>query len=391
MPPGSPETPAFWACPKCKTPNPWASYLTNCVSCGRPRPSPKAAVALAPEPDPAQQKPPRKPGSRWLTILSASYLAVVLIVLAGIKLLGERWWPATILLFSPRWSFLFPIPLLAVWAGFRRKWLALGLQTLTAGIVLGPLMGLCIPWKTLFSSTPVGEHVRVLSLNRGTKDLDSKTFTTLVANGRYDIVCIQEFRPDPVLDLYFATAGWNRNKNGSIWTRFPIIEDLGSLSTDAYEVHGAWPVRLSRVRIRLKNGREALVASAHMPTMTYGFQHLSKLDFSWFNYYVSWRSRQTDELAEVLHKSGEVPVIVGGDFNMPPDSPFMKRLREHFPSSFEEAGWGYGYTRPSRLCWAGIDRVLASRDCRFVSSRVGPLVGSDHRPIDAEIVVLSQP
>ena len=58
----------------------------------------------------------------------------------------------------------------------------------------------------------------------------------------------------------------------------------------------------------------------------------------------------------------------------------------HYTSGFEVAGWGYGYTRPSRA-WIGIDRILATAGSRFRWCEVGPRVGSDHRPMMAEVVL----
>jgi endonuclease/exonuclease/phosphatase (EEP) superfamily protein YafD len=313
---------------------------------------------------------------------------VVVAALALVKLLGERWWPATALLFGPRWAFLFPIPPLALWAAVRRRWRHVAVQGLALVVVAWPLMGLRLPLSRLASAAPGGERVRVLSLNRGADALDSRAFTRLLADNRYDVVCLQEVRPDPVLEGYFGATGWACNVDKSIWTRLPIDRDLGALPTEAYERAGAWSARVACLRVRLKNGRRVVVSSVHMPTMTYAFQGLARGDLDWFRYYVNWRSRQADRVIETIRKAGgDDPVIVGGDFNMPPDSPIMLHIRDPFASGFEEVGWGYGYTRPSRLAWVGIDRVLASRDCRFVSSRVGPLVGSDHRPIDAEVAV----
>ena len=142
-----------------------------------------------------------------------------------------------------------------------------------------------------------------------------------------------------------------------------------------------------RVRVRLENGSEVVVANVHLPTMTNGFDGLLKGDLAWVRYYIDWRRRETERLVAELRSTAPTPLILAGDFNMPPDSPIMAIVREHYVSGFEEVGWGFGYTRPSRLCWIGIDRVLASRDCLFLSSRVGPRVGSDHRPIDGEVIV----
>jgi hypothetical protein len=65
---------------------------------------------------------------------------------------GDRWWPATLLLFGPRW--LCGLPLLAlvplaVWV--RRRMI---LPLLAAAVLLvGPIMGLCIPWGRLCASS----------------------------------------------------------------------------------------------------------------------------------------------------------------------------------------------------------------------------------------------
>ena len=41
-------------------------------------------------------------------------------------------------------------------------------------------------------------------------------------------------------------------------------------------------------------------------------------------------------------------------------------------AAFDEAGWGYGYSRPASHPWVRIDHVIASRDWTFTRSRVGP-------------------
>ena len=76
-----------------------------------------------------------------------------------------------------------------------------------------------------------------------------------------------------------------------------------------------------------------------------------------------------------------------GDFNLPPDSPMLAPLRRRFRDAFAEAGRGYGYTYPSRLPWVRIDHILAGRHWTIDRCRVGPDLGSDHRPLIAEAVL----
>ena len=65
----------------------------------------------------------------------------------------------------------------------------------------------------------------------------------------------------------------------------------------------------------------------------------------------------------------------------------MAALASLYRFAFEDAGWGYGYTRPSRYPWFRIDHILASPEWVFTRCRVGPDVGSDHLPLIAEAVL----
>lgn len=382
---GPTAAPAFWQCPRCKTPNPWASYLTSCVSCGERRPPAEARASFVPKPDPPKPKP--KP-SFALAVATFGYAVVVLISLALIKQLGDRWWPATLLMFSPRWPFLLPIPLLIAWAAARRRFWPWAVHAATLAVVAGPLMGLRLPIATLFAASPIstGERVRVVSFDRGGGGFDPSALVRFVADERADVLCLQNAQHDPVLDGYFRQIGWHSDGEGTIWSRFPIVQDLGP-SVDEFEVRGDRAAKLHRARIRLKNGREVVVANVLMPAMDDAFSGLARRDFERIRLFSDWRRRQALKVRDALRATAATPLILAGDFNMPPDSPTMGLLREAYASGFERVGWGYGYTRPGPLPWIAADRILASRECRFTSCRVGPRIGPAHRPIVAEVIV----
>jgi vancomycin resistance protein VanJ len=83
--------------------------------------------------------------------------------------------------------------------------------------------------------------------------------------------------------------------------------------------------------------------------------------------------------------------VMAGDFNMPADDSTMASLRSLFRFAFEDAGWGYGYTRPSAAPWFRIDHVVTSPEWRVARCRVGPDFGSDHLPLIAELVLPTAP
>ena len=98
----------------------------------------------------------------WVTRCSWLYAGVVLIALIAVRLGADRWWPATLLMFGPRWLFVYPMVLfipIAIVLSRRALW-PLGISL---AVILGPLMGLCLPWRLLISPTPTQQTIRVLS------------------------------------------------------------------------------------------------------------------------------------------------------------------------------------------------------------------------------------
>src|ERR1700722_8454022 len=101
------------------------------------------------------EKNPQSRGSTgrrlaWLTWLA---VAVVLAVWGLLLTASDDWWPATLLLFLPRWIWGVPLAVLALGALVLRPRL-LGVLLIGAVVVLWPIMGLCLPWQRLFSAAP---------------------------------------------------------------------------------------------------------------------------------------------------------------------------------------------------------------------------------------------
>lgn len=80
------------------------------------------------------------------------------------------------------------------------------------------------------------------------------------------------------------------------------------------------------------------------------------------------------------------PLIVAGDFNATPWNRSMRRLVRESPLRHAPGFWQPTWTAYVPH-WMGIpiDHVLAATDCRVVDRRVGPDIGSDHRPVVATV------
>jgi len=110
---------------------------------------------------------------RLVTQISWLYVCAILATLIVLHVGGDRWWPATLLMFSPRWVFVFPLVLflpIVIFVRRRALWpLGIGLA-----VTLGPLMGLCLPWRPLIKLSPAQQRIRTLSCNVHFNDLEAE-------------------------------------------------------------------------------------------------------------------------------------------------------------------------------------------------------------------------
>jgi len=83
---------------------------------------------------------------------------------------------------------------------------------------------------------------------------------------------------------------------------------------------------------------------------------------------------------------GDVPVILGGDFNAPPGDPVDRRLRPRFRDAHAAAGSRWGNTYHRRFPILRIDRIHTTRHFTPVRSTTRVAKLSDHRFVVADFV-----
>ncbi len=324
-------------------------------------------------------------GRRTLAVASL-YSVALLVALVLIRRTAFGWWPTALLVFMPRSLLLLPIvPMIPPAIRSRRPSLAF-VVLLDAWIVIGPIMGFAVPWRTLTAPAAEGPRIRIMTFNQASRRYDVEGLLRYVEGHEIDVVCFQEPAPPPSLASTFG-AGWHFDRHLRIASRHPIVRDFGR-SAEVNKSNERYSVVLYRALIRHPDGFDFVVGSVHMPTPRRAYERLRAGDWDGVRSQLAWWDEEAARLFAVIGDAGRLPLLVGGDFNMPADYRTMAATGSILPSAFDVAGWGYGFTRPTRFPWVRIDHVIGSRQWAFARSWVGPDFGSDHLPLIAEAVLV---
>lgn len=309
----------------------------------------------------------------WLT------LAVVLAVWAVLHE-GDDWWPATFLMFSPRWVWLVPPgALLAAGAALRQRSAAVAAFGLT--IAAWPVMGACLPWGRLTASAPGGLELRVMTCNMHYGKTDPSLLDAALVEIGPDIVALQEWRDSAHSEVLDRTEWQVERAPGlCLASRHPIrrIEQWGRHSTS--------PKGLStRYEIETPAGIVTVI-SLHLDSPRQGLGHVAVGVADELRTNSELRSEQSAYLAgEAAKVVG--PLLLMGDFNTPPESVLFHRHWGEYSDAFGTAGFGWGYTFANRRTRVRIDHILVGGSGRALRCWVGPDVGSPHRPLIADVVL----
>lgn len=354
-----------------------------------PRPRHAAAVmadAQVESPSPGAAK--GSPRARWLrradrTLAALVWITVALVLAAWglLYFLADRWWPATVLLFAPRWVVAAPIAVLAPLALIRRRRLLLPLAA-AAAIVFGPLMGLCVP--NPLRSESAAPRVRVLSQNLGKLPLASGAVKVLMADEKPDIAAFQECAPPE--DGASPVPGYTLHvdRDLCLLSRFPILKADPRDRQDVWQKGGSGAMALYTIEspagvfyfmnVHLETVRDGLGA-----VLGKKLAGVPELEAN-----IAARRWESD-LAREWRGRASGPLIVAGDFNMPVESGIYRDFWSNYTNAFSAAGSGYGFTKQTRLLGVRIDHILAGAGWSVERAWVARSIGSDHDGMIADL------
>jgi vancomycin resistance protein VanJ len=318
---------------------------------------------------------------RWLAIISWLYLAGL--AAAWLLLLkADEWWPATILLFSPRWVLALPLAILLPIAFYVRwKWSVAVL--LAALIIAGPVTGFNLPWQRLAGSTPPGKQFKVMTLNMHYLHADPGALDDLIAAEQPDVVAIQEW-PGWVRTNLKSNPEWHVHGTPRLFlaSRHPIRNAV-VLGHDSMGEHA------SAARYELDTPLGVVhVFSLHTATERDGIADTIHRNQQGPREVQANSVRRREQSEFVANQAKELlgPILIVGDFNTPPESTIFTQAWSGYTDAFDAAGWGWGYTFYGAKTRVRIDHVLAGAEWRVTDCRVGPYVSSPHRPVIADLV-----
>lgn len=329
---------------------------------------------------------PILPRARALVAVAWGYLAAVTLVAIAMWGAGDVWWPATVLLFAPRWVFLLPLPVLLLAALLlRRARLPLVLAAL---VTLGPVMGVHTGWRRALPRGD-GPRLRVVTLNAGGDGNLAAALPALLDVWKADVVALQECT-GALAARTRTVAGWAHHDEWGLCllSRFPIRAVAGDSEAlarakreEAEEAGGAGYV--VRYTIDTPAG-PADVVNLHLETPRRGLRALERGDVEGMRRNGAVRSHQSAN-ARRWASGGRAPLIVAGDFNATVESRIFRRDWGDLADAFSRAGVGVGATRSEGWVHVRIDHVLLGGGWRADRAVVGPDVGSDHRPLIVDL------
>jgi vancomycin resistance protein VanJ len=316
------------------------------------------------------------------------YLAVLIGTWLALWLGTDRWVLATVVGYGPRWVFFLPQVVLLPVAILVRRWRLLVVLGAAAAVCAFPIMGCCVPLGFPTADEPT---LRVLTCNVGGGETDAAAVGRLIRDVRPDVVLLQECGTDTAIAL---PEGWNVAEAGQlrVATPFPIGDRQSA--TNEHLPGKRPPLHALYVAVETPYGRIG-VCNVHLRTPRRGIASVldrhtivSPSRKHVLEEEIEYRRRESGDLAQWIEGFSD-PLIIAGDFNMPPDSTIYRRYWGKYANAFSTAGMGLGRTRWTTVRWlkygVRIDHILTDSHWHTHRCRVGYDVGSDHLPVIADV------
>ncbi len=309
--------------------------------------------------------------TRWLdrTLVALATAGVVL----GLLPVGARLWWVLDLTTHFRLQFLAVSGVLLVLLAARRLWPAAALLLVIAALNAWPVLPYLPQLTPDAGATPGATPLKVLTVNVSFRQFSARRFREIVAQAAPDVLLVVEFTPhaEEVLAEFDKTFPQKLKAPAegpygiAIWSRFPLEH--------AYTFQ-LGPVPAIDALVRTPAGTFTLLG-VHLSAPT--LPRRAEL-----------RNEELDLLAE-RRAALAGPVIVAGDFNVTPYSPYYSDWLAATQLTDSRYRRTLSTSWPAVLPILGIpiDHVAVSKEFDILAHRRLPAFGSDHWGIMAELAL----
>lgn len=312
---------------------------------------------------------PRFPSSQGLSLRSHSLLLVTIALWLALAAayLGRWWWPLDLFShFQVQYAVLFAFVVFAALLSKRRAVaLVAGLGAIASGAPV-------ITYAGLSAASASTAEFRLISFNTWYRNRDHARMRQYLERMNADVVVLQEITPRQVEALRESLPQYShvysdaaKPHGAAIMSRWPIVSATPlDLTPDG--------ARAAEVRVRWRE-EEISVIGVHL---------------HWPLGPDASRMRNM-ELAALVERArnNDGPLLISGDFNITPWSSRMRAFVQDSGLVDCARGHGLGTTWPTQFppLQIRIDHCFASPEWRVVNVSSGPNLGSDHRPMVAEL------
>ncbi len=322
--------------------------------------------------------------SGWRTA-AFGLCGIVLLIGALLRVVADRTDVGTLFLYAPRAWLIAPIVAVLFLARGRL------LPRLTIGVVISIAylkLVAGLEWPSA-SRTEARTSLRVVTWNTDAVPAIADTVRVALARWNVDAVVLLDCTTT-LADSLRAVPGLQVRSTRNYCFATPHMIDTVQLLTSPRGVgrfgHAA------RIRFTRSLPGEAPasvdIVALHLASPRVALGRALRLDFAELEEDRYWRQVESQRIRRWLDALGRdpgVPLIVAGDFNLPPESHVMRRDWGDFRNAFSEAGWGFGYTMFSGPFAVRIDHILYTPDLSALRTRVERGYPSEHQPVIAEL------
>ena len=225
-----------------------------------------------------------------------------------------------------------------------------------------------------------------MTFNTGDTNLDEEVFIELIRREGIEVLMLQECRGSE-MEPILTSLGWSYRQSGGIVIGTSMeLSESSILSRSKSMTRGS--ICAVACDIRLNPDEQVRVVAVHLPTFR---PSLSMMQAFQFKAGAKAMKDQGAVYHQINHRiqtgldASKSPTIVAGDFNVPIESRYYRDHWKSMSNAFSLTGFGFGHTKFTRWHGIRIDHVLADDHWRIVHCRVGPDLGSDHRPVITEL------